>query len=139
MLKKTITYEDYNGNTITEDFYFNLSKAEVIEMEASTTGGYGEMLKKIVEEKNIPLMMTTFKTFILKSVGLKSEDGKHFRKNPEIVADFESSEAYSVLFSELCTSAEAATAFIAGILPMDATQRKDLLEKAKNTELPASI
>ena len=75
----------------------------------------------------------------LTSFTIKSEDGKHFRKNAEIAADFESSEAYSVLFSELCTSAEAATAFIAGILPMDATQRKDLLEKAKNTPLPESI
>lgn len=139
MLKKTLTYEDYNGNTVTEDYYFNLNKAEVIEMEASAEGGYGEMLKKIVEEKNVSLMMTTFKTLILKSVGIKSEDGKHFRKSPEIAADFESSEAYSALFSELCTSAEAATAFIAGILPIDATQRKDLLEKAKNTELPSNI
>lgn len=139
MLKKTLTYEDYNGNTVTEDYYFNLNKAEVIEMEASADGGYGEMLKKIVEEKNVSLMMTTFKTLILKSVGIKSEDGKHFRKSPEIAADFESSEAYSALFSELCTNAEAATAFIAGILPIDATQRKDLLEKAKNTELPSGI
>ena len=139
MLKKTLTYEDYNGNTVTEDYYFNLNKAEVIEMEASAEGGYGEMLKKIVEEKNVSLMMTTFKTLILKSVGIKSEDGKHFRKSPEIAADFESSEAYSALFSELCTSAEAATAFIAGILPIDAAQRKDLLEKAKNTELPSNI
>ena len=139
MLKKTLTYEDYNGNAVTEDYYFNLNKAEVIEMEASAEGGYGEMLKKIVEEKNVSLMMTTFKTLILKSVGIKSEDGKHFRKSPEIAADFESSEAYSALFSELCTSAEAATAFIAGILPIDAAQRKDLLEKAKNTELPSNI
>ena len=138
MLKKTITYEDYNGNQVTEDFYFNLNKAEIIEMEASEGEGYGEMLKKIAEEKNIPLMMKTFKSFILKSVGIKSEDGKHFRKSPEIVADFESSEAYSVLFSELCTDASAATAFIAGILPLDANQKKEFFEKAKNTELPSN-
>jgi len=137
MLKKTLTYEDYNGNQVTEDYYFNLSKAEVIEMEASAEGGFGEMLKKIAEEKNVPLMMSTFKMFILKSVGIKSEDGKHFRKSPEITADFESSEAYSALFSELCTSAEAATAFIAGILPVDAAQRNDLIAKAKTMQIPS--
>lgn len=137
MLKKTLTYEDYNGNQVTEDYYFNLSKAEVIEMEASAEGGFGEMLKKIAEEKNVPLMMSTFKMFILKSVGIKSEDGKHFRKSPEITADFESSEAYSTLFSELCTSAEAATAFIAGILPVDAAQRNDLIAKAKTMQIPS--
>lgn len=136
MLKKTITYTDYNGNECTEDFYFHLNKAELIEMEASENGGYGDMLKKMVEEQNIPLMMKIMKTLIIKSVGIKSEDGKHFKKPASYVEDFEYSEAYSVLFTELCTDAEAATAFISGILPLDDSQRNDLIEKAKVASLP---
>lgn len=136
MLKKTITYTDYDGNERTEDYYFHLNQAEIIEMEASEDGGFGEMLKKIVEEKNVPLMMKTFKTLIVKSVGIKSEDGKHFRKPDGYGEDFVSSEAYSVLFSDLCTNAEEATAFISGILPLNDAQRKEMLEKAKIDALP---
>ena len=139
MLKKTITYTDFNGNEVTEDFYFNFTKAEVIEMEASAEGGYGEMIKKIAEEKNVSLMMKTFKEFILNSVGVKSEDGKRFRKSKEYTEEFASSEAYSVLFTELCTDADAATAFISGIFPLDADQRKQFLEQAKVTGLPENI
>lgn len=135
MLKKTITYTDYDGNERTEDYWFHLNKVDVMEMEASEDGGYSEMLKKMVEEKNVPLMMKTFKTLILKSVGIKSEDGKHFRKPEGYAEDFASTEAYSVLFAELCTNAESAISFISGILPLDAQQRKELMSKV--TELPA--
>ena len=137
MLKKEITYTDYDGNEVTETFYFNINKAELIEMEMHDGGGYGDRLKKIAEEKNIPLMMETFKSLILKSVGIKSEDGKFFRKPAGYAEDFESSEAYSVLFSELLTNADAATAFISGILPLTDDQRKDLVNQAK-ASIPAT-
>ena len=135
MIKKTITYTDYDGNEVTEDYYFHLNKAEVIEMEASEDGAFSETLKRIAEEKNATLMMKTFKTLILKSVGIKSEDGKHFRKPEGFAEDFESSEAYSALFSELCTNVDEATRFISGILPLDAKQREEIMSKVSS--LPA--
>ncbi len=138
MIKKTITYTDYDGNEVTEDYYFNISKAELIEIEASEGDGYGEKFKKMVDEKDIPLMMKTFKSLILNSIGIKAEDGKHFRKPEGYAEDFACSEAYSVLFSELCTDATAATAFIAGILPLDAQQRKEFLEQAKEAQSKVS-
>ena len=137
MFKKTITYTDYNGTERTEDFYFHLNKAEIIEMEASTDGSYGEMLKRIVAAKDGPTIMKTFKEFILKSYGIKSEDGKHFRKSEEISKDFEQSEAYSELFMEICTNADAASAFITGILPLSDAERKEVMSKAQS-QLPSN-
>lgn len=117
MFKKTITYEDYNGVERTEDFYFNLSKAEVTEMEMSVDGGYAEMLRKIVSKQDAPTIMKTFKEFIIRSYGEKSADGKRFIKNQMLTEAFLQTEAYSNLFVELCTDAGAASNFINGILP----------------------
>lgn len=117
MLKKTITYEDYNGNERTEDFYFNLTKAEVMEMEMSVNGGLSEMIQKIVETKDAPAIIKTFKELILKSYGEKSLDGKQFIKSNELSKAFSHTEAYSQLFMELATDAEAGAKFINGIIP----------------------
>ena len=117
MLKKTITYTDFDGNNRTEDFYFNLTKAEVTEMEMSTDGGMAKLLKKIVDEQNSKKIIEHFKTLILNSYGEKSLDGKRFVKSNELRDSFVQSEAYSELFMELATNAEAASAFVNGILP----------------------
>ena len=117
MLKKTITYTDFDGNDRTEDFYFNLTKAEVTEMEMSTDGGMAKLLKKIVDEQDSKKIIEHFKTLILNSYGEKSLDGKRFVKSNELRDSFVQSEAYSELFMELATNAEAASAFVNGILP----------------------
>lgn len=117
MLKKTITYTDYNGNERKEDFYFNLSKAEVIEMDMSTTGGLVEMINKIVAAQDQPALVKIFKDLILKAYGEKSPDGKHFVKSDEISIAFSQTEAYSNLFMELATDADAASEFVNGIIP----------------------
>lgn len=117
MLKKTITYTDFNGTERTEDFYFNLTKAEVVEMEMGVNGGYSEMIQRIVAAQDAPTIMKTFKEFIRKSYGVKSLDGVRFQKSEEISDAFMQSEAYSVLFMELCTDADAASRFIQAILP----------------------
>lgn len=136
MLKKDITYTDYNGNTVTESFYFHLNKAEIAEKELNTEGGYAAMLERIGKSKNGADIMRTFKEFILMSYGIKSEDGKHFRKSQEIRDDFEHSEAYSELFMELCTDAQAAVNFLSGIFPFSDAQRKEFNDKAKTIALP---
>lgn len=122
MLKKTITYKDYNGNERTEDFYFNLSKAEAFEMELSTTGGLTEMCRKIVAAQDAPSIIKTFKEIVLKSYGEKSSDGKRFIKSDEIATAFSQTEAYSQLFMELATDADAAAKFINGIVPHNAAE-----------------
>lgn len=120
MLKKTITFTDYNGVERTEDFYFNLTKAEVLEMETSTSGGMAEAIGRIVNAKDTPALIKIFKDVVLKAYGVKSPDGRRFIKNDEVREDFSQTEAYSKLFMELATDANAASAFVNGILPTDA-------------------
>ena len=117
MLKKTITYTDFNGNQRTEDHYFNLTKAEVVEMEMGVTGGYSEMIQRVVAAQDAPSIMKVFKEFIVKSYGIKSPDGLRFMKSEEITNNFLQTEAYSTLFMELCTNAEAAAAFVNAVVP----------------------
>ena len=117
MLKKTITYVDYNGTERKEDFYFNLSKAEIMEMEMGTTGGMVEMINRIVAAQEAPAIIDVFKKMILKAYGEKSADGKRFIKSKEISEAFSQTEAYSQLFMELATDADAASKFVNGIVP----------------------
>lgn len=122
MLKKTITYTDYNGVERKEDFYFNLNKAEIMEMELSTAGGLAEMIEKIVAAQDTPSIIKVFKDLILKAYGEKTPDGKRLVKvaNGVRLADaFAETEAYSELFMELATDDKAAAAFVNGIVPVD--------------------
>lgn len=119
MLKKRITYTDYNGEERTEDFYFNLSKAEIIEMEMGVTGGLTELIKKVMATKDVPSVMKIFKDLILKAYGEKSADGKRFMKSEELSREFSQTEAYSILFIELATNADEAAKFVNGIIPAD--------------------
>lgn len=123
MLKLTKTYTDYNGVERTEDLYFNLSKAEIMEMEMSTSGGLAETITKIVAAQDTPAIIKIFKELILKSYGEKSPDGKRFIKSEEISTAFSQTEAYSQLFMELATDADAAAKFVNGIVPADVSQQ----------------
>lgn len=123
MLKKTITYTDYNGVERTEDHYFNLTKAEIMEMEMSTSGGMAEMIQRIVSAQDAPAIIKIFKELILQAYGQKSPDGKRFIKNADLREEFAQTEAYSQLFMELATDADAAAKFINGIIPADVAQK----------------
>lgn len=117
VLKKTITYLDYNGTERTEDFYFNLTKAEVAEMELSTEGGLAKKFERIIAAQDSKQIIEIFKDLILRSYGEKSPDGKRFIKTQEAREAFEQTEAYSDLFIELASNAESASAFVNGIIP----------------------
>ncbi len=119
MLKKTVTYTDYNGVERKEDFYFNFTKAEITEMELTTTGGLAEMIQKVIDTQDTPQIVTIFKDLVLKAYGEKSADGKRFIKNQEIRDAFSQTEAYSEIFMELATDADAAAKFVNGIVPSD--------------------
>jgi hypothetical protein len=121
MLKKTITYVDYNGSERTEDFYFNLTEAEVLDMEMSVTGGLAEMISRIVKAQDHPAIIKIFKELILKAYGEKSPDGRRFVKSEELSTNFSHTEAYSKLYMELATDADAAAKFVNGITPNKTT------------------
>ncbi len=123
MLKKTITYTDYNNTERTEDFYFNMTRAELMEMELGTTGGMTDMIQKIVAAQDAPAIIKIFKDLVLKAYGEKSADGKRFIKSEEISTAFAQTEAYSQLFMELATDADKAAAFVNGIVPNDVAKQ----------------
>lgn len=123
MLKKSITYTDYNGTERTEDFYFNMTRAELMEMELGTTGGMTEMIQKIVAAQDAPAIIKIFKDLVLKAYGEKSADGKRFIKSDEISTAFAQTEAYSQLFMELATDADKAAEFVNGIVPSDVAKQ----------------
>ena len=117
MLKKTIEYKDYNDVVRKEDFYFNLTQAEVVEMETEQTGGLAEMITRAVNAKDMPTVIRIFKDLVLRAYGEKSLDGRQFVKNEKVREAFAQTEAYSILFMELATNADAAAAFVKGIFP----------------------
>lgn len=117
MLKKTVTWVDFDGNERTEDFWFHFSKAECLEMKLSTVGGFDTYLQRIINAKDTPSLIKEFKDIVLKAYGKKSDDGRNFIKSDELRKDFQETEAYSIIFMELATDADAAQAFINGILP----------------------
>lgn len=125
MFKKQVTYENFNGEEVTEVLYFNLSETELLELELKHPGGYSDYLNQIIEAKDRATLVSIFKELILLSYGEKSPDGRSFMKSPEIAHAFECTNAYNVLFMELATNDEAASAFANGVIP------KALLDKVK--------
>lgn len=123
MIKEPITYTDYNGIERKEDFYFNLTKAEIMEMEMSTKGGLAEMIQRIVAAQDQPAIIKVFKDLIIKAYGVKSPDGKRFIKNEDVINDFVQTEAFSQMFMKLATDADAAAKFVNGIVPADMAQQ----------------
>jgi len=122
VLKKSITYHDLDGKELAEDFYFNLTKAEIAKMELVEPGGLAKKLQGILAEEDRRKILDTFEMIIKQTVGRRSEDGKRFIKTPEITNEFMQTEAYSVLFMEMVTDAEAAAAFIVGVVPSDVSK-----------------
>lgn len=128
MFKITQTYTDYDNNEKTQDFYFNLNKVEILEMEAEEDGGYSDMLKRVVASKDSKQLMKLFKQLLLKSYGLKTPEGG-FAKSEEISKKFEESAAYPEIFMSLCTDAQKASDFVANVMPLSEQQRNDLKTK----------
>lgn len=125
MLKREIVYEDFNGNQVTEVFYFNLSKPELVELEVEYEGGFGAMMQKIIEANNHKDLLQHFKRIVLMAYGEKSPDGKRFIKSDQLREEFSQSAAYNALFMELATNDEAAALFIKGVMPKDLASELD--------------
>lgn len=119
MYKKIITYTDYNDVERTETFLFNFSKAELAEIQMASGSGLESYINRIIETEDNKELVKIFKDLILKSYGIKSDDGKRFIKSDAIREEFAQTEAYSELFMELATNDKAASDFINGILPAE--------------------
>lgn len=132
MLKKRIKYVDYDNNEREEDFYFNLSKAEIAEMELSIEGGLQKWIERVVDAKDTPQIIELFKRLILQSYGEKSPDGKRFIKSEELSKEFSQTEAYSELFMELATDETAAANFVNGIIPQEFSEAATGLSVVEN-------
>lgn len=123
MLKKTVTYENFNGEQVTKDLYFNLTKKELIDLQVSKDGGLDAYIKKITEEEDKKAMIQLLDSIILEAYGQKSEDGERFIKNKELIDAFVSSMAYDALIDELFTVEGASLQFMMGLLPKDITSQ----------------
>lgn len=119
MLKRDITYEDFDGNQITETFYFNISKPELIELEVEVKEGFSEWMQKIIKAEDYHTIIKEFKRLVLFAYGERSEDGKRFIKNEELREAFSQTNAYNELFMELAMDDGAAAQFVLGIMPKD--------------------
>lgn len=119
MIKKTVTYEDYNGNERTEEFAFHFTKTEILEMETSEIGGMSTRISRIIAAQDTPELIKLWKEFVISAYGEKSADGRRFQKTPEIAKNLYETEAYSKIFMELATNTDAAIEFIKGVMPAD--------------------
>lgn len=128
MLHKKIEYVDYNGVARKEDFWFNLTEAELMELQFGTVGGFEEMIRKIISTQDQPKLMSLFKQIILMSYGIKSDDGRQFIKNDAIRDSFAQTEAYSKLYMELLLNADEAAKFVNGIVPSSVSEKIDKTE-----------
>ena len=119
MYVKEMEYVDFNGVPRKEKFYFNLTKAEVLDMELGKTGGFTEYIRKIIQAQDTPELMSLFKMLLLKSYGVKSDDGRRFIKNDQVREDFEQTQAFSDLYMLLALNDKEASDFVNGIVPPD--------------------
>ena len=141
MLKKTVKYEDYDGNTREETLYFFISKTELTEMELKTPGGFAKKLERLSTSANGGEIVDVFKEIILTAYGEKSEDGRAFikkRNGVRLEEEFEQTPAFDALFTELLMNPDKASAFINGIMPKDLMNEVTKMNaQAKKTELPS--
>lgn len=123
MIKKTVTYNDLNGQERTESFYFHYYESEILEMELSVDGGFAERIQRIIDAKDQPTLIRVIKKFVLDAYGIKSDDGRQFIKNEVERAKFEQSPAYSKIFMELVLDDKVAAEFVNGVIPAEMSDR----------------
>jgi hypothetical protein len=138
VLRQELTYEDFNGDTVTDVLYFNLTKAELLEMEASAAGGVANMFNRIVEARDSNAILQAIQDFVLNAYGVKSEDGKRFIKTDELREEFKQSQAYSDLLMELVGDENKLIAWFAGTFPKDVSEGMMQAVKEEKAKEPKS-
>lgn len=137
MIQLTRTYKDFNGNERTEDFMFNLTSAEVLDLELSENGGLSEIMKKLSSQQDIKEIIKIFRNIVSLAYGEKSADGRLFEKSPELTRKFMATQAYSDIYYELVTDVNKASAFINAIVPSDL--REKMNEISANNNGPVAV
>ena len=140
MFVKTITYQDFLGNERTEDFYFNLTEAEIIEW-LSTNAEYtlDKVIENMTKKMNVKGILEATKSLIYKAYGEVSLDGRRFIKSEEVKNSFMETNAYSVLFMELATDAKKAAAFFNSIIPKDLAETVNKLYEENPNATPEEL
>jgi len=134
MLKKTIKYVDYNNEEREEDFYFNLTKTEITEMNLSESGGLVEHIKLIVNSKDSKEIFRIFKMVVLAAFGIKTADGR-FEKSEAISNGFLSTAAFDVLIMSFFEDADVASSFMKGVIPAIEEEKKQALKDVNDQSL----
>ena len=129
MLKKTITYTDYDGMERTEDFWFNLSKTELTKLDAELPGGVLGVLRKIIDKKDRKALVDFIETLLLRSYGEKTLDGKRFVKTPEMAEEFMQTPAYDEVFMSVLSDTDSQTSFINGVIPQSMAKEIEQTDK----------
>lgn len=132
MFVERIAYVDYDGNRREEDFRFNLTQAELMELEFDTAGGLEETVKRMIDGLDSKSIGRLFKMIILKAYGEKSADGKRFVKSEELSKAFSETEAYNILYMKLLTNEEFAKKFMSNLVP-------NVDPKTQNVPAPAIV
>lgn len=132
MIKKTISYTDYDGNKRTEDFYFHMSEEEVVSFQRSVNGGIRKQVERIAQAQDESRIIDIFKDLIKRSYGVKSPDGRRFIKNEEVFNDFAQTPAYSIMFMELARDDKKAIEFLNGIVPASVSEENGSLKLVNN-------
>lgn len=139
MLKRNITYTNFNDKEVTGIFYFHISKAEWAKKEYGTKGGYAEMMKRIIKTEDFGQLITQFQEIILDAYGIKAEDGEYFEKSDELRLKFSQTPAFDVLFTELATDENAAAVFLQGVFPKDIGLELEKLNAQQNSDILQKI
>lgn len=134
MLKLPITFEDFDGELVTEVHHFNLSRTDLVDLELLEEGGLERKLRRIVEEQDHRALIAEFKSLVLTAYGIRSEDGKRFIKNQQVREEFAQTAAYDSLFFLLATDDKAAANFWLGIVPKSLREEVEK-EMAKDEDL----
>lgn len=131
MYKHTVTYEDFNGNTRTEDLYFNLSRSELVMLDNSVPGGLGNRLQRMVKAADNVEIMETVDWLLRNSYGIKSDDGRRFIKGDAVFDEFKQTEAFDTFFMDLISNEDMMAKFIRSILPkMEDSEWNKIQEKS---------
>jgi hypothetical protein len=137
MLEHVITYEDFNGDTVTDRLFFNLTKSELIKLQTSVPGGMQQVLSDLVEAKDVGALIREFDKILLAAYGVRSEDGKRFIKSQQLREEFESSAAYDEMFSRIASDEKFAADFVVGVFPKDLGLAEALAQPAPKLPPPA--
>lgn len=133
MIKRTVTYEDFNGVTHTEDLYFNLTKTEMSKIvleeakfdpdgnqDEESMNAFSDRLREIGRSGDGKKIIDMFEWLLKISYGEKSEDGRRFVKNDEVYEDWRYSASYDQFWQDLMLSETGdMVEFINGIIPAD--------------------